>query len=341
MGLTIKDIAILAGVSKTTVSKVINKKDENISNATKEKILQIVKENNYVPNKIAQGLVTRKTYTIGLLIPDIRNPFFTEISRGVEDFASENGYNTILCNTDENYEKEKEYFSMLCEKMVDGIIFAPSSNVSYEKDIYSNFNTPVVLVDKNIKVKNAKGVVKVDNKNGTYEATKHLIKNGHTEILYLSGPLKNDITKERLNGYIRALEKNNLTYKKENIVEGRYRYEWAYEYIKNLEQINFTGVCCANDLIALGAIRALKEKNIKIPQEISIVGFDDIETAKLIEPPLTTIRQPAYEMGKCASEILINSLNDENFNLKEKIIIFKPELIKRNSTKLIQGEGNL
>ena len=334
MGVTIKDIANLAGVSKTTVSKVINNKDYSISKSTRDKIIQIMKEQNYIPNKIAQGLVTKRTKTIGLLIPDIRNPFFTDISRGCEDFARENGYNIIFCNTDEDYEKESQCVSMLCEKMVDGIILAPSSNKIYEKEIYATLEIPVVLVDKNIDIQSAKGVVKVDNKNGTYESTKHLINEGHKEILYLSGPLKNDIAKERLNGYIRALEKNNLVFKEENIIEGKYKYKWSYEYIKSLDRINFSALCCANDLIAIGAIQALKDRNIKVPDDISVVGFDDIETAQLTNPSLTTVRQPAYEMGKKASEMLINILNDENINIEE-VITFKPQLIVRNSTKSI------
>ena len=337
MAITIKDIAALAGVSKTTVSKIINNKDDSISKPTRDKVLKIMKEQNYVPNKLAQSLVTKRTKTIGLLIPDIRNPFFTDISRGAEDFARKEGYNIIFCSTDEDYEREAECVSMLCEKMIDGIIFTPSSITSHEENRYNDLDIPMVLVDKNIELSNAKGIVKVDNKNGTYEATKHLIKQGHKEILYLSGPLKNDISKERLQGYIRALEKNNLSVKEENIVEGKYRYEWAYNFIKNLEEIKCTAICCANDLMAIGAIQALREKNFNIPEDISIVGFDDIETAKLIDPSLTTIRQPAYEMGAKASEILISSLKNKD---KESVgtIIFKPSLIIRNSTSDIHNK---
>lgn len=337
MAITIKDIAALAGVSKTTVSKIINNKDDSISKPTRDKVLKIMKEQNYVPNKLAQSLVTKRTKTIGLLIPDIRNPFFTDISRGAEDFARKEGYNIIFCSTDEDYEREAECVSMLCEKMIDGIIFTPSSVTSHEENRYNDLDIPMVLVDKNIESSNAKGIVKVDNKNGTYEATKHLIKQGHKDILYLSGPLKNDISKERLQGYIRALEKNNLSVKEENIVEGKYRYEWAYNFIKNLEEIKCTAICCANDLMAIGAIQALREKKFKIPEDISIVGFDDIETAKLIDPSLTTIRQPAYEMGAKASEILINSLQNKD---KESVgtIIFKPSLIIRNSTSDIHNK---
>lgn len=332
MGVTIKDIAELAGVSKTTVSKVINNKDDSISKATKDKILRIIKEQNYVPNKLAQGLVTKRTKTIGLLIPDIRNPFFTDISRGAEDYARKEGYNIIFCSTDEDYEREAECISMLVEKVVDGIIFAPSSNTSKKDNRYNNLQIPMVLVDKNIDILNAKGLVIVDNKNGTYESTKYLINQGHTKILYLSGPLKNEISKERLNGYIRALEKNNIQHDECDIVEGKYTYEWAYEFIKNIDLINHSAICCANDLIAIGVIQALTEMGINVPQDISVVGFDDIQTSKLIHPSLTTVRQPAYEMGQKACELLINYLKNNDIE-SVGTVTFKPQLIIRNSTQ--------
>ena len=332
LAVTINDIAKLAGVSKTTVSKVINNKDDSISKATKEKIISIIKEQNYVPNKLAQGLVTKRTKTIGLLIPDIRNPFFTDISRGAEDYARKEGYNIIFCSTDEDYKREAECVSMLIEKMVDGIIFAPSSNTSNQDNDYNNLQIPMVLVDKNIDISNAKGLVKVDNKNGTYESTKHLINQGHEKILYLSGPLKNEISKERLNGYIRALEKNNVQHDECDIVEGQYKYEWAYEFIKNMDEIKHSAICCANDLMAIGVVQALRERGLNIPQDISVVGFDDIQTAKLIHPSLTTVRQPAYEMGQRASEILINYLKNNDIE-SVGTVTFKPQLIIRNSTK--------
>lgn len=334
MGITINDIAKLSGVSKTTVSKVINKKDESISKATKDKIIKIMKEQNYVPNKLAQSLVTKRTKTIGLVIPDIRNPFFTDISRGAEDYASKEGYNIIFCSTDEDYEREAQYVAMLSEKMVDGIIFAPSSTTSDKDDLYNYLQIPTVLVDKNINISNVKGLVKVDNKNGTYQSTKLIIESGHKKILYLSGPLKNDIAKERLEGHLKALDEKNIKYNDSDIVEGKYKYEWSYDFIKNIDEIKYSAICCANDLMAIGVIHALREKEINVPQDISVVGFDDIQTAKLIDPSLTTVRQPAYDMGQKASEILINCLKDKDIKSIESVI-FKPELIIRNSIKCI------
>ena len=331
MKLTIKDIANLAGVSKTTVSKIINNKDESISEATRQKILDIMKEHNYVPNKLAQSLVTKKTKTIGLLIPDIRNPFFTEIARGAEDKASKEGYNLIFCNTDDNISKEEIYLDMLVEKMIDGIVFAPSSKSSSEDKKYNKIKVPIVLVDKDIKIENIKGTVKVDNLQGTYEATSHLIKNGHKDILYLSGPLENNISIDRLNGYKKALEENHIIYKKEYVIEGYYSTGWGQEIISKISNsINYSAICCANDLIAIGAIRALKENNLRVPEDISVIGFDDINMANIIEPPLTTVKQPAYEIGYKSAQILIDVLENRCESMENKIFI--PEFIIRNST---------
>lgn len=226
---------------------------------------------------------------------------------------------------------------MLVEKRVDGLIFAPSSNTENISQDYKQFNILIVLVDRDIEImmQIIKGIVKLDNKNGTYESTKHLIKEGHTDILYLSGPLKTDIAKQRLNGYIRAHEKNDAKYKLENILEGQYKYEWAYKYIKILESINFSAICYAKHLMAIGAIHALKERNLKVPEEISVVGFDDILTSKLIDPPLTTIRQPACDMYKKASELLINHLENKEDKISDAVVL-KPQLIIRNSTKNIK-----
>ena len=328
---TIKDIAALAGVSKTTVSKVLNNKDEKISNATRQKVLDIVKQKNYIPNKMAQSLVTKKTKTIGVIIPDIRNPFFTDIVRGIEDKAFKEGYNIILCNTDECEEKEVKAINTLIEKMVDGIIFAPSSKGDSNLSDYNGLTKPIVLVDKKLNIKNLKGIVTLDNKEGTYLATNLLVENNHKKILYLSGPLKNKISKDRLKGYKKALKKAGIKYDESLVLKGEYSLEWGYEIIKKLKYINFTAICAGNDLIAIGAIKALKERNIRVPKDVSVVGFDDIETSSIINPQLTTIKQNSYSMGYESANILIKNLEKKSFNNIEKIT-FKPELIIRDST---------
>ena len=229
------------------------------SDNTRKKILDIVKEKNYVPNKMAQSLVTKKTKTIGVIIPDIRNPFFTDIVRGAEDKAIREGYNIILCNTDENVEKEIKAFNTLTEKMVDVIIFAPSSKIDLNLKEYNFSTKPIVLVDKKLDIKNLKGIVSLDNEEGTYLEINHLVENNHKKILYLSGPLKNEIARDRLKGYKKALKEANIEYDEKLVLQGEYSLDWGYEIIQSLKNINFTAICAANDLIAIGAIKALKE----------------------------------------------------------------------------------
>lgn len=336
LGITIKEIGQLAGVSKTTVSKVINNKDESISQETRERIQRIIKEHNYVPNKLAQSLVTKKTNTIGLLIPDIRNPFFTDVSRGVEDKAHESGYNVILCNTDEDAEREQSGILTLLERKIDGIIFAASSNTNLDEANYTDISIPTVLIDKNINInlENLKGKVRVNNLDGAYKATKYLLENGHRKILYLSGPNHNEIASDRIGGYRKALEEYNCEWNSENVVIGQFSIEWGFDFIQSLEGFDFTAIFCANDLIAIGVIKGLQSKGLNVPQDVSVVGFDDIDMANIISPSLTTVRQPSYDIGYKAGEILIKNLENINSNMDSiENMVYEPELVIRESTK--------
>ncbi|EOD01782.1 LacI family DNA-binding transcriptional regulator [Caldisalinibacter kiritimatiensis] len=332
MKVTIKDIAKHAGVSMTTVSKIINNKDQDISQATRDKVLKIMKEYNYVPNTIARSLVTKKTKTIGLVIPDIRNPFFPELARGAEDKANEEGYNIIFCNTDDDVSKEEKYISMLAEKMVDGIIFTASSKRTSGFDILSKKSIPIILVDRDIDFVGVKGKIIVDNFQGAYEGVIHLLECGYKKIAFISGPLSSNTSICRLDGYKKALKSYEIDFKEECILEGDYKSEWGYKAVNTLlsKGIEFDGIFCGNDLIAIGAIKALKENNIVVPKEVGVVGFDDIYIANLVEPQLTSVKQPNYEMGYKAVEMLIDIID----NKKDKVedLVLSTELIKRNST---------
>ena len=333
MKITIKTIAKLAGVSIATVSKVVNGKDQNITEGTRNRVLEVIRENNYVPNRIASSMVTKKTKTLGLVIPDIANPFFPEIARGVEDKAKEKGYNVILCNTDNDIEKEEGYIEMLQEKMVDGIIFTSSSRRKNVSQSLLKLQIPVITVDRNIEGLKTKGLVRVDNEIGAYDAVKYMIDRGYKKILHITGPIASRPTRERLKGYKRALESNNIAYDEKLVYEGSFSSEWGYECIDKIisDDIEFDGVFCGNDLIAMGVIKELKNHELKVPDDIGVVGFDDIYLAVMIEPELTTVRQPTYEMGYKAAELLINTL--ENKEIDQNDYMLKTTLIIRNSTK--------
>ncbi|KXZ39715.1 transcriptional regulator, LacI family [Alkalithermobacter thermoalcaliphilus JW-YL-7 = DSM 7308] len=332
MKLTIKDIARLAGVSTTTVSKIINNKHDSISKDTTEKVIKIMKDNNYVPSTIARSLVTKKTKTIGLIIPDIVNPFFPELARGAEDKANKEGYNLIICNTDEDIQKEDRYVAMLVEKMVDGIIFTASSQRVDDFKLLKNANIPIVLVDRDVKGSHISSKITVDNFMGAYEGTKHLIEQGYKKIIFITGSLKNKTSLDRLNGYKKALDEHNIKFSYENVIEGSYKSEWGYNAVNFIlkQNKNFDALFCGNDLIAIGAIKALKENDIKIPQDVGVLGFDDIYISRIIDPQLTTIKQPIYEMGYKSVQTLIDILEKKSKKVKDIVLV--PKLVIRSST---------
>ena len=277
-------------------------------------------------------MVTKKTKSIGLIIPDVRNPFFTDLARGAEDIANERGYSIFFCNTDDDFKKEIKYIKTLIEKQVDGIALAGAAVRNKEYEEKMNIKIPIVSLDRDVYFKGIIGKIGVDNFSGAYDAVNHLIKLGHRKIMFLSGQLNIKLSMDRLDGYKKALSDNNIEYNKELVVVGRYSNDFGYESIRKITiDKDVTAIFCANDLIAIGAMKALKEKGINIPDDISIVGFDDINIASLVTPSLTTIRQPSYDIGYMAIESLINILEgkkNSNNNIEIKL-----ELIIRESTK--------
>ncbi|HWR61933.1 MAG TPA: LacI family DNA-binding transcriptional regulator [Clostridia bacterium] len=331
MSVTIKDIAKLSGVSTATVSKIINGKDNDIGKATIERVKRIIEEQNYSPNTVARSMITKKTKTIGLVIPDVRNPFFTDLARGAEDVANERGYGLLFCNTDDDLKKEIRYINNLIEKQVDGIALAGVAVRDQALEEKIDIKVPIVSLDRNVYFKGIKGKIEVDNYSGAYDAVTHLIKLGHKNIMFLSGQLNIKLTRDRLEGYKRALADNNLEYNEKLTVFGTYSSEFGYESMKNMTLDKaVTAIFCGNDLIAIGAMNALKGKNLRIPEDISIVGFDDIYIASLVTPALTTVRQPSYEIGYQAVETLIDIIECKKES-SHKVEI-KLELKVREST---------
>lgn len=329
VAVTIKDIAQMAGVSITTVSKIINKKDSDISDKTRDKVLKIIDEYNFTPNALATGLVTKKTNTIGLLVPDISNAFFAELARGVEDGANCEGYNVILCNTDENPEKEVEYLDVLRAKNVDGIIFlsAALSNHDAVADLNQK-GVPLVVLDRTIEEENVM-MVCLDNVNGGYIATKHLLEYGHEKIGCITGPLKNDIAKHRFRGYVKALKEMNMGFLANFIYEGDFKTKSGEKGAEALIKAGVTAIFACNDMMAYGAYKKIQEQGIKIPDEISVVGFDDIYMSEILTPPLTSVKQPAHEMGLMSAAMLIKGIKGKA--LEKTQMEFRPTLSMRKS----------
>lgn len=327
---TMKEIAEISGVSKATVSMVLNNKDRNISKKTKEKVLKICKELNYVPNSIARSLATKRTNTIGVIIPDITNPFFAEMGRAIEDFAKIKDYNIILCNTDNLKSKEQEYVRLLVNRFIDGVILISGDQDKASIEILESYEVPFVLVDRYIDVYNQYYRIYCDNVKGIEMGIDYLCgERKRKKVAFVTGNRELEISNMRLDTYKRKCRQYG-TFDEDLIYEGDFTLEKGMsiteEILKNKE---IDGIFYSNDLMALGGLKVLIKSRVKVPQEISIVGYDDIKMASIFEPELTTISQPVYEMGKKACGVVIDLINGNI--LKDRIVTLEPKLIRRNT----------
>ena len=328
---TIKDVAKNAGVSYATVSRALNNHPE-ISEETRKKILRIAAEMGYQPNEIAQGLVKKETKTIGLLIPDITNPFFPEVALGVEDAAGVEGYSVFLCNTNWTEEQEERYLQVLRKKQVDGVIVAPSSErLTHLKKVFHVGIKPAVFISR-VNYANSTSI-SIDNVGGARLAVEHLIGKGHERIAFIGGLKDASSNQDRVQGYKNALEINGLALNAAYILSGDFKRESGHQATLKLLQLRPrpSAVFAANDLLALGAIQAIKEAGLAIPGDIAVVGFDDIGFAALPEIQLTTVAQPKYDMGKLAFLTLLDQLRGGDGIINKRILL-SPELIVRGTS---------
>jgi LacI family transcriptional regulator len=306
-----------------------------VSKRTKERVLAAARELDYHINVNARSLTSGKTYTLALVLPDVTNPFFPAVARGVEDYASENGYCVILCNTDGNSRKESDYIAMLRSRKVDGVIFAISAPSKSRINTLLDDGIAVVLVDRDLG--DTYDIVKTDNVSGAILATNHLIGLGHSRIAFITGPMKLATSQERLRGYSDALLRHDIPFDEDLVMEGDFRMESGYEAtkrllkkFKNVGETGFTAIFAANDLMALGAILALEERGLNVPRDVAVMGYDDINIASVVRPRLSTIAQPKYEMGWIAAETIIKRMSEPNKPRIEEIL--KPMLVVRDST---------
>lgn len=334
MKITIKDIAIESGYSIATVSKVLNKKDIDVSKKAKEKILHVVDKYNFQLNRAASSLVLNKTKTIGLLIPDISNPFFSDIAKGAEDFAYNKGYSIFLCNSYENLNKEISYIKSMLQLNVDGILIVGVKD--YKNKNLDNFiiDKPMISIDRKTPYKNIISEINTDHYIGAKKAMQYLIDNGHKNILFIAGPKSSNSAQIRFKAYIDMMNQYNFKINYEDIFFGDFTIEHGIDAINKIINVKeYSAIFCCNDLIALGAISSLNKKNISVPNEISIIGVDDIELSKISSPPLSTMKQPAYDLGFSSCKILIDLLSDKKISSLETK---KQSLVVRESVRSIK-----
>ena len=324
------DIAKIAKVSSTTVSHVINK-TRFVSPETKDKVLEAMQELNYKPNLLARGLATGVTHTIGLVISDIKNPFYPEIIQGVEELAVRSEYNIFLCNTDYDVEKGLNSIGALIRKKVDGIIIASSQADKFLFEELAESTIPFVLVDWNENKINVDSIY-FDFESGIRKAIEYLVSLGHKKIYFISGPKDLKTASIRENNFIsiiKGYESEGISYK---IIEGNHKIDGGINAAKEIEKEKDmpTSIICSNDLTAIGAMKTLQTDGVKIPDQISIIGLDNIMLSEIVSPSLTTIALERYLIGKSAVELLLNRI--KNKDIPKQTRYFNTQLIVREST---------
>ena len=340
----IKDVAEKAGVSISTVSNVING-TKYVSEELKNKINNVIKELRYEVDPVARSLKSKRTMTIGVVITNINRIFFTQVMKSIQDCAAKKGYNLTFCNTGDMIDTEKEFIHLLESNWVDGIILdsvADINEVEYFKYLSCLGNKkktiPVVSLERRLDSYGIDSVV-VNNHQGGSMASKHLIDCGCRSIFHITGPLRSCIAQDRLNGYKAELKKANLEVDAKRINEGDYSPLSGYHLMRQvlLTGIEVDGVFAANDQMAIGAMKAIKENGLRIPEDIRIIGFDNTFVASIVEPALTTVNVPKYKMGDTAVEMLIRRIG----NPSEEVCCSELpiNLIVRQSTKL-KGDKN-
>jgi len=334
---TVLDVAKRAGVAPITVSRVINNTGY-ISLETKARVEIAIKELGYVPNTLARGLRSKRTHTIALVVTDITNPYFTSMARGVEDVAGANDYTVIYCNTDESESKEEKYANILVQRQVDGILLVPAcGNVNTIKFLKNN-NTNVVILDRRITEAQADFVYS-DSENGARSLTRLLIGLGHEYIAIMTGPDNVSTAVDRVVGYRSALKDAGLS-ENEAVYFGAFNQQSGYESTKSAMTFpqKPSAILAANNFILVGVVKALRELKLRVPEDVSVVGFDDFPESMLIEPFFTVAIQPAYEMGRTAAEILIKRISGEMTSDFETVVL-PTDIIERGSTGKAGNSG--
>lgn len=339
MKVTIRDIAREAEVSVTAVSLVLNGRPNNVSESTIDRIRAIAEKHHYSPNQTAVSLVTKKTKTIGLVIPDISNNFFAELAKAVEHHCNEAGYSVVLCNTNNDSAKDRTSVDLLVRRGVDGLIitFSPWED-SPEKAVFveemNHLAVPFISLDSWIDGLTGSGV-SIHHSKGGYLATKHLIGLGHSRIGCITGSKHNYSAVRRLKGYTSALLDSGLPFDPEFVEEGDYGYRSGYEAALRLISKGVTALFVSNDLMAYGAYLAAKESGKRIPADLSIVGFDDLFFSSMLSVPLTTVRQSVDVLGKTACELLFGQMRHEEPEIQ--YLQLEPRLVVRDSTRSLSG----
>ncbi len=328
---TIVDIAEKAGVSAQTVSRVINNKTD-VSEKTRRRIQKIIEELDYRPNRAARSLASDHNWVIGIVIPNITNPFFPEVTRGIEAVALEQSYNVLLYNTDNEEHRIRQALSLLEESRVDGVIVhAPTYMLGEDNLVHLLRRQRTSVVIGRILHSDVAGVVRVDLQKGGRLATQHLLDRGFSHLVYVGNTHETEHRSERVAGFTQTLTEHRIPSENTLILQCEESAEQGYAILPYIIECHpqVDAIMCSNDLVAIGTLKACLEKGIRVPEDIAIVGFDDILFTRYSSPSITTVRVPKYELGRQAAQLLFNRLNGQ---ASSQEIVLQPELIVRQST---------
>ncbi|AKB03687.1 substrate-binding domain-containing protein [Vibrio cholerae] len=327
---TMKDIARLAGVSTSTVSHVINK-SRFVSDEIAERVNNAAQQLNYAPSALARSLKMNRTKTIGMLVTTSTNPFFGEVVKGVERSCYHQGYNLILCNTEGDNQRMKASINTLLQKRVDGLLLMCSTLEGERLDVFDRYpDIPIVVMDWG-PILFASDKIQDNSLQGGYMAAKHLIECGHKEIGCITGPLIRHQAQMRYEGYKRALAEAGIAINPDWIVESDFECEGGYQAFEKLYQRGKlpSALFVSNDMMAMGVIQAANQRGLRVPDDLSLIGYDDVHIAKFMTPALTTIHQPKYRLGKAAVDTLLYRL--ENPDTTAQVVQLEPTLVVRSS----------
>jgi DNA-binding LacI/PurR family transcriptional regulator len=327
--MNLSDLARQLNISTATVSRAISR-PEVVAPATRKRVLEVVHRSGYHMNGIARSLRTQSTRTIGIIVSDIRNPFSSSIVKSVEDVARVNGYTVLICNADETGQNEEVALQLFIERQVSGVIHCSAGANLDLLRVLQNKSIPLIDLDRRSGLENVDTVV-LDNRLGAAIATRHLIERGHKRIAMISGPIHLSNARARFDGFRNALRSAKITIPDEYIEFGDFREQSGQAAAERLLALRRrpTAVVVANNEMTAGALLAIRQREIKIPRDLSLIGFDDARWAQYSDPPLTVISQPTDAMGKKAAELLLGRIGG---NTELRTIVFKPELIVRRST---------
>ncbi len=329
MKITIKDIAKISGVSTTTVSQILNNKGQRFSDETRRRVLKAVDKYDYNPDYFAKNMINRESKTIGMIVPDVTDLFFSKVIEGVEAYLTKKDYMILLCNSNHSHEMEKDHIKQLLNRSVAGILLASPNSLELETSLKS----PYILIDRGLNTR-TEGNLLVKEYDGSYESVQYLINLGHRKIGMLTNESGYYEMTERYEAYCQCLKDNNITYNETYLEDGPVTIEGGYQAAKRvLARTNITALCCGNDQMAIGAYRAAYESGLHIPNDLSIIGFDNLEISEYLNPPLTTVAQPAFEIGYTAASYLFQSINQPEAKVPNKT--FGTKFIVRGSTSLV------